>query len=81
MSDCNCNELKAASLVAEDNKCPATGYQRADVCVQVNVAPFAEAGTPVTTCCGDPVVTSGEKPCGGRKNGVCTFTLSQTICV
>lgn len=34
-----------------------------------------------TKCCGDPVVVSGDKPCAGKKNGVCTFTISQTICV
>ena len=81
MSDCNCNELIAADQEDKDKNCPAKGFQKADVCVQVTVTPFAKAETPKTTCCGDPVVTSGDKPCAGRKNGECKFTIKQTICV
>ena len=53
------------------------------VCVPVTVTPFANyvEGTAKTKCCGDPVVGPGNKPCSGTKNGSCTFTLSQLICV
>lgn len=64
-----------------DGTCPAAGFQRIGVCVPVTVTPFARAGDTTTKCCGDPKVTSGDKPCPGKKNGVCTFTISQTICV
>lgn len=64
-----------------DTTCPAVGYQRVGVCVPVTVTPFAQAGTTNTTCCGDPVISTGDTTCAGKKNGVCTFTLSQTICV
>ncbi|MDD5952065.1 MAG: hypothetical protein PUC32_00205 [Oscillospiraceae bacterium] len=64
-----------------DRTCPAVGFQRATVCVPVTVRPFAHAGRTVTHCCGDPVVVAGEQPCAGTKNGVCHFTISQTICV
>ena len=77
MSDCNCNLVKDN----DKNTCPATGFQKVDVCVPVTVTPFAKAGKTVTKCCGEPVVTPGDKPCPGRKNGVCTFTIKQTICV
>lgn len=61
--------------------CPATGFQRASVCVPVTVVPFANTGTIVTRCCGDTAVFSTERPCSGTKNGVCHFTINQTICV
>lgn len=47
----------------------------------VMVTPFAHAGKTKTRCCGEPKVEAGEKPCPGKKNGVCTFTISQMICV
>lgn len=65
----------------EDQTCPAVGYKSVSVCVPVTVTPFAKAGATHTTCCGDPVVTSGDTPCEGRKNGICQFTISQKICV
>lgn len=62
-----------------DGACPAVGYQRSTVCVPVTVTPYAQVGTPITTCCGAPVVTSGG--ICGRNGGVCSFTISQEICV
>lgn len=80
MSECiNCN--RGALADTDEGTCPAVGFQRVGVCVPVTVSPFAHTGTTKTTCCGDPKVVSGEKPCAGKKNGVCTFTISQTICV
>lgn len=67
--------------VEEDQTCPAVGYQSASICVPVTVTPFANAGATVTKCCGDPVVTPGRETCGGLKNGTCSFTISQEICV
>lgn len=64
-----------------EETCPAVGYQRVSVCVPVSVSPFARTGKTVTKCCGEPVVVAGETPCFGKKNGVCSFTISQTICV
>ncbi|MDD4698664.1 MAG: hypothetical protein PHV07_00180 [Oscillospiraceae bacterium] len=61
--------------------CPATGYQSATVCVPVVVTPFATAGATTTTCCGDPVITSGSTICAGTINGSCYFTIAQTLCV
>jgi len=61
--------------------CPAVGYQTADVCVAVTVTPSADTGTPVTQCCGDPVVTPGRNTCSGTKKGACVFTISQRVCV
>lgn len=79
MSNCeNCGCTSAASDGTEPQTCPAVGYQRVGVCVPVTVTPFAETGTVVTHCCGDPVISSGAAPCGGKKNGTCTFTVSQT---
>lgn len=65
----------------ENQTCPAVGYQAASVCVPVTVTPFAEAGKTVTKCCGEPVVVSGRDTCEGVKNGTCSFTISQNICV
>lgn len=81
MSDCvKCSEAVAtAATVATESDvetCPATGFQRVSVCVPVTITPFAKTGKTKTTCCGDPVVVSGDTPCAGKKNGVCTFTIS-----
>lgn len=57
------------------------GYQSASICVPVTVTPFARLGVTTTKCCGDPVVTPGRKACGGVKNGLCFFTITQKICV
>lgn len=65
----------------EPQTCPAVGYQSVSVCAPVTVAPFAKPGQTVTTCCGNPVVQPGNKPCGGVKNGVCAFTITQTLCI
>ena len=66
----------------EENKiCPAVGYQKVGVCVPVTVTPFAHAKEIKMKCCGKPVVSTCSCPCTGKKNGICTFTISQTICV
>ena len=77
----NCIYEAKAVLADDENSCPAVAYQSADVCVPVTVAPYASVGTAVTTCCGDPVVTEETPSCAGRKNGVCTFTITQTVCI
>lgn len=83
MSDCvkSSTEVVAVTSEPEVKTCPATGYQRVNVCVPVTITPFAKTGETKTKCCGEPVVVSGDTPCAGKKNGVCTFTISQTICV
>lgn len=63
----------------QGGSCPAVGYQRSTVCVPVTVTPFANVGTPVTSCCGRPIVTVGDV-CP-RNGGICGFTISQEICV
>lgn len=64
-----------------DGACPAEGFQKVNVCVPVTVTPFAHTGSTKIKCCGDPMVIAGDKNCAGKKNGVCTFTISQTLCV
>ena len=67
--------------VAENQTCPAIGYQSASICVPVTVTPFAQTGATATKCCGTPVITPGVAVCGGVKNGSCAFTITQDICV
>lgn len=64
-----------------EKTCPAVGYQKVSVAVPVTIIPFAHAGKARITCCGHPTVISGERPCSGKKDDICTFTISQTICV
>lgn len=80
MLDCE-NKTNTTDTEPVDRTCPAVGYQKIAVCVPVNVTPFAHSGPTSTKCCGNPVVVAGEKPCAGKKNGVCSFTITQTICV
>lgn len=72
------NNISSDSI---NETCPAVAYQAAAVCVPVTVVPFAHTDGTITHCCGDPVVTTGDKPCAGKKKGTCTFTISQNICV
>ena len=84
MSECtSCRGASSAAALTdpEHGTCPATGFQKISICVPVTVTPFARANQAITKCCGEAVVVPGEKPCAGKKNGVCTFTISQTICV
>lgn len=64
-----------------DQTCPAVGYQAATICVPVTVTPFAKTGATFTKCCGNSIVMPGRNTCGGVKNGACSFTISQDICV
>lgn len=77
------DKTKKIDLTAEqvNKSCPAVGYQKVNVCVPVTVTPFANAGATTTKCCCEPVVTPGDVSCPGEVNGVCTFTISQTVCV
>jgi hypothetical protein len=73
---------KLITGTTNDNEtCPATGFQMVQVCVPVTVTPFAHPGPTITKCCGDPIIKSDGKICSGAKNGVCTFTITQTLCV
>lgn len=83
MSECtNCiNGTNRTLADTENQTCPATGFQQVSICVPVTITPFAQARKTITKCCGDPTVVAGDKPCPGKKNGTCTFTISQTICV
>lgn len=69
------------SELIENQTCPAVGYQAATVCVPVSVEPFAKAGITKTKCCGNAVIVPGRQTCSGVKNGVCSFTLAQNVCV
>ena len=83
MSECtSCSAGVTANLSEPvEGTCPAVGYQKVAVCVPVLITPFAHTGKTVTKCCGEPAVVPGEMPCPGRKNGVCAFIMSLTICV
>lgn len=68
-------------LVNDNVNCPAIGYQATTVCVPVTVIPYAKAGATVTKCCGNATVISGKQVCSGVKNGICSFTMSQNLCI
>ena len=72
---------KNMSEFTDNQTCPSVGYQAASICVPVTIEPYAKAGATKTKCCGNAVVVSGAQPCAGIKNGTCSFTISQNICV
>ena len=74
-------EMNEQFETLQDQTCPAIGYQSVGVCVPVTVTPFANTGKTVTKCCGNAVVKSGTTPCPGIKNGLCSFTIGQNVCV
>ena len=61
--------------------CPAVGYQALAVCIPVEVIPFVKTGPVKTICCGEPKIKRGDKDCHGKKNGTCSFTINQKLCV
>jgi hypothetical protein len=70
----------------DNETCPATGFQLVQVCVPVTVKPFARPGATITKCCGEPIIEhengdKTDKACSGTKNGICSFTITQTLCV
>lgn len=49
--------------------------------IPLSVEPYAKACVTLTKCCGNATVVPGRQVCGGIKNGICSFTISQNICV
>lgn len=62
----------------EIRTCPTVSTHDSTVSVPVRIVPFANPGTVVVQCCGDPVITPGATP-AGTVNGSCPFTVSQTM--
>jgi len=81
MSDYTMNEYETFNPNCEKDVCPAIGHQFVSVCLPVEITPFAKVGAPSITCKGEPNIKPGCTPCRGTKNGTCSFTISQTLCV
>ncbi len=64
----------------EPAPCKTYTYQTATVCAPVVVTPIVIPGATSTICCGDPVVTPGERACTSG-NTHCYFTVSQRVCI
>ena len=58
--------------------CETVGCQPAKLRVPVALTPCVRVKTPVTVCCGSPVVTPSDRP--GPDNS-CSFVITQKICV
>ena len=59
--------------------CPALGFQDVEVCVPVEIKPFARIGKICTECVGKPIIDRSGKHCEGKPKEVCKFTISQKI--
>lgn len=81
MFNLNVQSIPQGEEIPCDKLCPASAFQLANVYVPVTVLPFAEAGYPKTTCCGEACVIPGKDVCHGRPNGACSFTISQRILI
>lgn len=76
------NQLAICGPVCQSQGgCVATVFQPMTVCAPVTVTPFVNELPTTTFCCGDPVITPGATTCSGVRNGSCTFTITQDICV
>ena len=62
-----------------DEPCESVFYQKETVCVPVKVTPFAKPGTAKATCCGDPIVSTGNQCMGNQTS--CSFTITQSLCI
>lgn len=59
--------------------CPAVGIQEVNVCVPVEIKPFAKVSKVKTQCVGRPVLHRGTKTCDGHCGETCKFTVSQKM--
>ena len=64
--------------VAQDG-CSTFTYQDVNVCVPVTLKPFGNIGNVKAQCLGTPVISSKCDSCEGKPNGICKFTISQTL--
>lgn len=64
-----------------DETCPTVAFVPMTVCAPVTVTPFVNELPTTTFCCGAPIITPGPAECSGVRNGSCTFTITQDICV
>jgi len=83
MSDITSAEFETADYCEREGGCPAVGYQALAVSIPVEVIPFVKTGSVKTICCGEPKIKRGDEGCccHGKKNGTCSFTISQKLCV
>lgn len=81
MFNLNDQNIPVGEEIPCEKLCPASAFQLANVFVPITVLPFAEAGIPRTTCCGEAVVIPGKDACHCRPNGSCSFTISQRILI
>ena len=66
-------------MSGKEKGCPAVGQREVEVCIPVEIIPFVKVGSVKTKCCGEPVIKNGDCHCQGKKNGTCSFTISQTL--
>ena len=67
------------ATVTPDPACPAVVHETVCVQAQVTITPHVEVGTITSTCVDGPII--GVCPGTPSPSGVCTFTVSQPICV
>ena len=61
----------------EHESCTAVGRQTVDICVPIEVHPFAKVGKITVKCCEEPVVEEDEEICEEK----CNFIIKQKICI
>jgi hypothetical protein len=66
---------------AQTSTCPVVAFQTATVSAPITVMPFANAGTAITYCCEDPVITPVPSTRCETSNGGCRYVLTQKICI
>ncbi len=81
MSDFDFDELKVMSIEGDGDTCPSVSYQKVGVSVPVTIRPIANVGVTDVKCCGEAIILPGPHPCNGKKNGICSFTINQTLLV
>lgn len=72
------NDLSVCGPACESPEQSVTAYYRASVCAPVSVTPYAVAGEPEISLCGEAEISLGDDCEGG---GQCGFTIYQQLCV
>ena len=78
----DCSHKSDCTEQQEVETCSKITYQSATVSVPVTVKPKVNTGAINTFCCGDPIVKPSLCTLKYKTlNGVCSYTISQNICV
>lgn len=81
MTKLNIAQQQEYKVVPVDETCQSEAFLPMTVSAPVQVKPFVRELPINAFCCGDPVLTRIPPPCRGKDGVICSFIITQNICV